>query len=93
MTQSITKLGGAVRAGAFTAMLATIGLTAVMASAPPARAADLQAGEATQDDAINRQAAGLGDIVAPPPGPYASARRGRRSNPPPAPHKDFQDIK
>jgi hypothetical protein len=93
MTQSITQLSRAIRAGAFTAMLATIGVTAVMASAQPARASELQAGEAAQDDAINRQATGLGDIVTPRLGPYASARRDRRDEAAAAPRKDFQDIK
>ena len=93
MTQSMTKLGRATRVGAFTATLAIIGVTAVMASVKTAQAADLQASEATEDDAINRQAAGLGDTVAPLPGPYASARPDRRRETPPTAHKDFQDIK
>jgi len=91
MTQSMTKLGRATRFGAFTAMLAIIGMTAVMAGAKTARAADLQANEASQDDETNRQAAGFGYAVA--PGPYASARRDRRVVTAPAPRKDFQDIK
>jgi hypothetical protein len=93
MTQSMTKLGRATRAGAFTAMFAIIGVTAVTASGQTARAWDSQASEATQDDAINRQAAGLGDVVGAPRGPYASGRRDRRSETPPATRKDFQDIK
>jgi hypothetical protein len=91
MTQSMTKLGRATRAGAFTAMLAIIGVTAVMASVKTARAWDRQASEATVDDEINRQAAGQGYAVAPRPGPYASAHRDRRIETSPAPRKDFQD--
>jgi hypothetical protein len=94
MTQSMTKRGRATRAGAFTAMLAIIGVTAVMASAKTARATDLQASEATQDDETNRQATGPGYAVAARPGPYASARRNRGvAGPSAAPRKDFQDIK
>jgi hypothetical protein len=92
MTQSMTKLGRATRAGAFTAMLAIIGVTAVMASVKTARAWDAQAGEATADDEINRQAAGQGYALAPRPGPYASARD-RHIETPPATRKGFQDIK
>ena len=91
MTQSMTRLGRATRAGAFTTMLAIIGVTAVMASVKTARAWDRQASEATVDDEVNRQAAGQGQAVAARPGPYASARRDRRSETPPAPRKDFQD--
>ena len=78
MNQSMTKLGRATRAGAFTAMLTIIGVTAVMASVKTARAWDPQASEATVDDEMNRQAAGQGYVVGPRPGPYASARRDRR---------------
>ena len=93
MTQSTTKLGRATRAGAFTAMLAIVGVTAVTAGMTTARAADLQASEASQDDAINRQVLGQDDAVAARPGPYASVHRGRGIETPPATHKDFQDIK
>ena len=92
MTQSMTKLARAMRAGAFTAMLTIIGVTAVMASVKTARAWDPQASEATVDDEMNRQAAGRGYAVAPRPGPYASARRDRRIETPPATRKDFQDL-
>ena len=91
MTQSMTELGRATRAGAFTAMLAIIGVTAVMASVKTARAWDRQASEATLDDEINRQAAGRGYAVAARPGPYASARRDRRVEAPSATRKGFQD--
>jgi hypothetical protein len=91
MTQSMTKLGRATRAGAFTAMLTIIGVTAVMASVKTARAWDPQASEATVDDEMNRQAARQGHVVAPQPGPYASARRERHVEVPPATRKDFQD--
>ena len=93
MIQSMMKLGRATRAGAFATMLAIIGMTVVTASAQTARAWDRQASEATEDDATNRQAAGLGYAVAPRSGPYASARRARRIAAPSAPRKDFQDIK
>jgi hypothetical protein len=93
MTQSLTKVGGAIRAGIFTAMFAMTGMTAVTASAQIALAWDQQASEATVDDTINRQAAGLGYAVAPQPGPYASAPRGRRIEAPAVARKDFQDIK
>jgi len=93
MTQSTTKLGRATRAGAFTAMLAIIGMTAVMASVKTARAFDPQASEATADDEINRRVAGQGDAVATRPGPYASARRDRAIETVPATRKGFQDIK
>ncbi len=93
MTQSMTKLGRATRASAFTAMLAIIGVTAVMVSAKTARAWDRQASEASLDDEINRDAAGQGYAVAPRPGPYASARRDRRIEAPTVTRKDFQDIK
>ena len=93
MTQFMTKLGRATRASAFTAMLAIIGVTAVMASVKTARAFDQQASDAAADDEMNRQAAGQGYAVAPRPGPYASARRDRRIETPPATRKDFQDIK
>ncbi len=46
MTQSMTKLGRATCAGAFTAMLAIIGVIAVMASVKTAGAWDQQAGDA-----------------------------------------------
>jgi hypothetical protein len=92
MTQSMTKLGRATRAGAFTAMLTIIGVTAVMASVKTARAWDPQASEATVDDEMNRQAAGQGYVVGPRPGPYASARRDRRIETPLGARKDFQDI-
>ena len=92
MTQSMTKLGRATRAGAFTAMLTIIGVTAVMASVKTARAWDPQASEATVDDEMNRQAAGQGYVVGPRPGPYASARRDRRIETPLAARKDFQHI-
>ncbi len=91
MTRSMTRLGRATRAGAFTAMLAIIGVTAVMAGVKTARAWDLQASEATVDDEMNRQAAGQAHAVASRPGPYASARRDRRIATPPATRKDFQD--
>lgn len=91
MTQSMTKLAGATRAGAFTAMLAIIGTTAAMASVKTARAWDQQASEAGSEYEINRLAAGQGYALAPRPGPYASARRDRRGATPPAPRKDFQD--
>jgi hypothetical protein len=91
MTQSMTKLGRVTRAGAFTAMLAIIGVTAVMASVKTARAWDRQASEAGSEYEINRLAAGQGYAVAPRPGPYASARRERRVEAPPAARKDFQD--
>jgi hypothetical protein len=42
---------------------------------------------------INSQAAGLGYAVAPQPGPYASAPRGRRIEALGVTRKDFQDIK
>jgi len=93
MTQLMTKLGRTTRAGAFTAMLAIIGVTAVLASVKTAQAWDPQANEASQDDETNRQAAGIGYAAAPQPGPYASARRDRRSESRPAARKDFQDIK
>jgi hypothetical protein len=91
MNQSMTKLGRATRAGALTAMLAIIGVTAVMASVKTARAWDPQASEATVDDEINRKVAQQGDVAAPRHGPYASARRDRRVDTPPAARKDFQD--
>ena len=90
MTQSMTRLG---RARAFTAMLAIIGVTAVMAGAKTARAFDLQASDAAEDDAINRQVAGQDHAVVPQPGPYASARRDRRVVTAPAARRDFQDMK
>ena len=93
MTRSMTKLARATRAGAFTAMLAIIGVTAVMASAKTARAWDRQESDATQDDAINRQAAGQDDVITSRPGPYASAHRDRRNETMPAARKDFQDTK
>jgi hypothetical protein len=89
----MTKLARMTRAGAFTAMFAIVGVTAVMASAKTARAWDRQESEATQDDAINRQVAGQDAAVAPRPGPYASVHQGRRIETPAATHKDFQDIK
>jgi hypothetical protein len=89
---TMTKLGRTTRTGAFAAMLAIIGMTAAMASVKTARAWDQQAGEAATDDQMNRLAAGQGDNVAPRPGPYASAHRGRRIETPATP-KDFQDIK
>jgi len=92
MTQSITKFGRATRAGAFTAMLAIIGVTAVMAGVKTARAWDRQASEATVDDEMNRQAAGQGHAVAPRPGPYASVRRDRHMETAAATRKDFQNI-
>ena len=91
MTQFMTKFARGTRA--FAAALAIIGVTAVMASVKTARAFDQQVSSAGLDDAINRQAAGLGDAVAPWPGPYASARRDRHSETLPAPRRDFQDIK
>jgi hypothetical protein len=90
MTQSLTKVGGAIRTGTFTAMLAMTGVTAVTASAETALAWDQQA---SVDDTINRQAAGPGYAVAPQAGPYASAPRGRRIEAPAVTRKDFQDIK
>jgi hypothetical protein len=93
MIRTMTRLARATRAGAFTAMLAITGLTAVMASVKTARAWDQQANEASQDDAANRQAAGEGLAVAPQPGPYASAHRERPVASLPAAQKDFQDIK
>jgi hypothetical protein len=89
MTWSMTKLGRATRTGAFTAMLAIIGVTAVMAQT--AGAWDRQASEDALDDAINRQAAAQGSAVAARPGSYASARRDRRIENPPAAPRDFQD--
>jgi hypothetical protein len=91
MTQSMTKLGRATRAGALTAMLAIAGMTAAMASAKTARAWDHQASEATVDDDMNRQVARPGSVTAPRPGPYASARRDRHVELSPAARKDFQD--
>jgi hypothetical protein len=91
MIQSMTKLGRATRAGAFTATLAIIGVTAVMASVKTARAWDRQASEATLDDEINRQVARQAFAVAARPGPYASASPDRRIEAAPAPRKDFQD--
>jgi hypothetical protein len=91
MSQSMTKLGRATRAGAFTAMLAIIGVTSVMTGVKTARAWDQQASEATVDDEINRQAAGQGRVVVLRSGAYASARRDRRVETPPATRKDFQD--
>ena len=91
MIQSMTKPGRAMRTGAFTAMLAIIGVTAVMAGANTARAWDQQASEATLDDAMNRQAARPGPAVVPRSGPYASAHSDRRPETPPATRKDFQD--
>ena len=93
MTWSMTKLGRAARAGALTAMLAITGVTAVIAGATSAQAWDRQGGEATEDDATNRQAAGRGATIAARPGPYASARRDRGGNTPSATPKGFQDIK
>jgi hypothetical protein len=87
----MTRLGRATRAGAFTSMLAIIGVAAVTASATPARAWDRQASDATEDDAINRQSAGLGDAVAVRPGPYARARRDRRDMTSLATRKGGQD--
>jgi hypothetical protein len=89
MTKSMTKLGRATRA--FTAALAIVGVTAVMASVKTARAFDPQASEATVDDEMNRQAAGQHYAVAPPRGSSASARRDRRIETPTA--TNFQDIK
>jgi len=91
MTYSMTRLARAPRAGAFTAMLAIIGVTAVMAGVKTARAWDQQATEATMDDEINRQAAAQGHATAARPGSYASART-RRVEIPPATRRDFQDI-
>jgi hypothetical protein len=91
MTQSLTRLARTTRTGAFTAMLAIIGVTAAMAGVKTARAWDQQASEATVDDAMNRQAAGEGHVVARRLGPYASARRDRRVEAPPMARKDFQD--
>jgi len=93
MTRSTTKLGRAARAGVLTAAVAIVGVTTVMASATSARAWDRQGGEATEDDAINRQAAARGATIAARPGPYASARRDRGGETPSAPRKGFQDIK
>jgi hypothetical protein len=89
----MTKRGRPTRAAAFAAMLAIIGVTAVTASATAARAWDRQASDATEDDAVNRQAAGLGDAVALRSGPYANARRDRRGMSPSAKRKDVPDIK
>ncbi len=88
-TRFTTRLARATRAVAAT--LAIVGVAAVLASVQTARAFDQQASTAASDDMVNRQAAGVGDAVAPPPGPYASARRARRSATPPAARKDFQD--
>jgi hypothetical protein len=93
MTQSTTKPGRATRVGAFAAMLAIIGVTAVMAGVKSARAYDPQASEDAMDDAANRQAAGRGYAVAPRPGSYASTHRDRRIEFPAATPRDFQDIK
>ena len=93
MTRLMTKFGRATRTRAFTAMLAIIGVTAVMASVKTARAFDQQASDATDDAAANWRAAGQGHVVAPRPGGYASAPRDRRVESAPAPRKDFQDIK
>jgi hypothetical protein len=92
-TKPMTKLARARRAGAFTALLAIIGVTAVMAGVTTAQAADLQATEASSDDAANQQAAGPGYAVAARPGPYASVRHDRRAVTAPAARKDFQDVK
>ena len=91
MTSSMTKLARATRA--FTATLAIVGVSAVLASVQTARAWDRQVGSAGIDDEINRQAAGPAYAVAAPAGPYASARRHGRIETPIAAHKDFQDIK
>lgn len=91
MTWSMTPRRRVTRA--FTAMLAIIGVTAVMAGAKTARAWDRQASEAALDHEMNGQAAAQGDAVAPRRGPYASAHRDRRSETPPATPKDFQDSK
>ncbi len=80
-----TKLARATRVG--TATLAIVGVAAVLTGVRTARAFDQQASTAAADDAVNRRAAGLGDAVAPRPGPCASARRAT----PPAARKDFQD--
>ncbi len=56
MSQSMTKLGRAPRAGAFTAMLAIIGVITVMASVKTARAWDQQASEAALENAASRPA-------------------------------------
>ena len=92
MTQFMTKVGRATRTGAFTATLAIIGVTAAMAGVKTARAFDQQASEAAADDEMNRQAAGQGHAIVARLGPYASARRDRRSETPPAARRDFQDI-
>jgi hypothetical protein len=92
MTLSITRLGRATRAGSFTAMLAIIGMTAVMTSVKTARAWDPQASEDAMDDEMNRQA-GQGYAVAAQPGRYASARRDRRIETPPATRTDLQNVK
>jgi hypothetical protein len=86
ISRSMTKLGRATRAGAFTAMLALTGPTAAMASAW-----DQQQTEAGQDNEFNHQTVGRGYALAPQHGPYASAHRGRAIATPPAPRKHFQD--
>ena len=90
MTKSMTKLARATRA--FTATLAIVGVPAVLASVPTARAYDPQATSAAWDDELNHKAAAQGYGVAPRPGPYASARQDRHIKTPPATRKDHQDI-
>jgi hypothetical protein len=93
MTQSMTKLGRATRAGAFAAMLGIIGVIAVMASAKTARAWDPQASEASRGDEADRQEVPRGYAVGAQPGAYASVHRDRRGGSTPATQKNFQDIR
>ena len=90
-TNTMTTLARATRA--FTATLAIVGVSAVLASVQPARAADRQVGSAGLDDEINRQVAGPAYAVAAPAGPFASAHQYHRIEASKAAHKDFQDIK
>ena len=90
ITRSMTEVGRATRAGAFTAMLAIIGLIAVTASVKTARAADQQQTEAGQDNEFNWKAAGPAYALAPQPGAYASAHRDRAIA---ARHKSFREYK
>ncbi len=92
MSQSMTKLGRAPRAGAFTAMLAIIGVITVMASVKTARAWDQQASEAALENAASRPADRQGYADALRPRAYASARRDRRNPIPTVTRRDFQDI-
>jgi hypothetical protein len=92
MSQSMTKLGRAPRAGAFTAILAIIGMTAVMASVQTAKAWDQQASEAALENAASRPADGQAYADALRPRADASAHRDRRNAAPTVTRRDFQDI-